>query len=149
MEDLERLDRKSSPQFPGDVAGERIRFDFAGTSRQVTGNINVTLNATQAAVCYTLKALLDRVERPANRDVAELRDAKARLLGQGADKVRHSLDLYLPKGQKDFPVVVLVHGGAWMVGDEAAGLGDAPWPPHFRKQEGEPKRVQPSRAKKD
>ena len=32
--------------------------------------------------------------------------------------------------------------------DEAEGLGDAPWPPHFRKQTGEPKRVQPSRAKK-
>ena len=31
--------------------------------------------------------------------------------------------------------------------DEAEGLGDAPWPPHFRKQKGEPKRVQPSRAK--
>jgi DNA ligase D-like protein (predicted polymerase) len=29
--------------------------------------------------------------------------------------------------------------------DEAEGLGDAPWPPHFRKQRGEPKRVQPSR----
>ena len=32
--------------------------------------------------------------------------------------------------------------------DEAEGLGDAPWPPHFRKQKGEPKRVQPSKAKK-
>jgi bifunctional non-homologous end joining protein LigD len=31
--------------------------------------------------------------------------------------------------------------------DEAAGLGDAPWPPHFRKMEGEPVRVAPSRAK--
>ena len=31
--------------------------------------------------------------------------------------------------------------------DEAEGLGDAPWPPHFRKQRGEPRRVQPSRAK--
>jgi DNA ligase D-like protein (predicted polymerase) len=31
--------------------------------------------------------------------------------------------------------------------DEAAGLGDAPWPPHFRKMEGEGKRVAPSRAK--
>jgi DNA ligase D-like protein (predicted polymerase) len=29
--------------------------------------------------------------------------------------------------------------------DEAEGLGDAPWPPHFAKQRGEPKRVQPSR----
>ena len=31
--------------------------------------------------------------------------------------------------------------------DEAAGLGDAPWPPHFRKMEGEAPRVAPSRAK--
>jgi bifunctional non-homologous end joining protein LigD len=31
--------------------------------------------------------------------------------------------------------------------DEAAGLGDAPWPPHFRKMEGEAPRVSPSRAK--
>ncbi|HEY1235323.1 MAG TPA: DNA polymerase domain-containing protein [Candidatus Binatia bacterium] len=31
--------------------------------------------------------------------------------------------------------------------DEAAGLGDAPWPPHFRKMEGEAPRVQPSRAR--
>jgi len=29
--------------------------------------------------------------------------------------------------------------------DERKGLGDAPWPPHFRKQRGEPKRVQPSK----
>jgi bifunctional non-homologous end joining protein LigD len=32
--------------------------------------------------------------------------------------------------------------------DEAAGLGDAPWPPHFRKMDGESPRVAPSRAKK-
>jgi bifunctional non-homologous end joining protein LigD len=32
--------------------------------------------------------------------------------------------------------------------DEAGGLGDAPWPPHFPKAKGEPDRVAPSRAKK-
>ena len=32
--------------------------------------------------------------------------------------------------------------------DEASGLGDAPWPPHFAKADGEGKRVAPSRAKK-
>jgi DNA ligase D-like protein (predicted polymerase) len=31
--------------------------------------------------------------------------------------------------------------------DDAAGLADAPWPPHFRKMEGEAPRVAPSRAK--
>ena len=29
--------------------------------------------------------------------------------------------------------------------DEARGLGDAPWPPHYPKQPGEPPRVQPSK----
>lgn len=46
--------------------GERIRFDFSGTAQQVPGNINTTLNATQASVCYTLKALLDP-EMPNNQ----------------------------------------------------------------------------------
>lgn len=32
--------------------------------------------------------------------------------------------------------------------DEAAGIADAPWPPHFQKMEGEGKRVAPSRAKR-
>jgi DNA ligase D-like protein (predicted polymerase) len=30
---------------------------------------------------------------------------------------------------------------------ERAGLGDAPWPPHYKKQAGEPARVQPSRKR--
>ena len=30
---------------------------------------------------------------------------------------------------------------------EAGGLGDAPWPPHFAKQAGEPPRVQPSKRR--
>ena len=30
---------------------------------------------------------------------------------------------------------------------ERQGLGDAPWPPHYRKQSSEPPRVRPSRRK--
>src|SRR5207244_673490 len=30
---------------------------------------------------------------------------------------------------------------------ERGGLGDAPWPPHYRKQVGEPSRAQPSRPR--
>jgi acetyl esterase/lipase len=37
--------------------------------------------------------------------------------GPDADPLRHHLDLFLPRGEKDFPVVVLVHGGAWIMGD--------------------------------
>ena len=42
-----------------EVAGDRIRFDFTGTSEQVPGNMNTTLNATHASACYALKSLLD------------------------------------------------------------------------------------------
>src|SRR5207247_8192341 len=31
---------------------------------------------------------------------------------------------------------------------EAQGEGDAPWPPNYRKQEGEPPRVQPARQRR-
>ena len=37
----------------------RLTFDFRHTAPQVRGNINLPVNATQAAVCYALKALLD------------------------------------------------------------------------------------------
>lgn len=49
------------------------------------------------------------------------------------DKVAYSLDALLELASRD----------------ESEGLGDAPWPPHFAKQAGEPKRVQPSKAKPD
>jgi len=39
--------------------GDRILFDFEGTDPQVPGNFNMTLNATQSALCFSLKALLD------------------------------------------------------------------------------------------
>ena len=41
------------------IDGDSVHFDFNGTSGQVPGNINVTMNATQASTCYALKALLD------------------------------------------------------------------------------------------
>jgi DNA ligase D len=36
----------------------------------------------------------------------------------------------------------------WVERDEHAGLGEAPYPPNFPKMPGEPRRVQPSRARK-
>ncbi|MBL4919277.1 hydantoinase B/oxoprolinase family protein [Szabonella alba] len=48
--------------------GESIRFDFTGTDPQVKGNFNLTYNATQSAICYSLKALLDS-EVPTNQGI--------------------------------------------------------------------------------
>jgi acetyl esterase/lipase len=39
--------------------------------------------------------------------------------GKGADADRHKLDLYLPKDCKQFPVLILVHGGTWFEGDKS------------------------------
>ncbi len=46
--------------------------------------------------------------------------------GDGADKYRNRLDLYLPKGQRDVPVVMFVHGGGFTVGikDQYAFVGE-------------------------
>jgi acetyl esterase/lipase len=50
--------------------------------------------------------------------VEEVRNV-AYYAGPGADDRRHRLDLFLPRGAKGYPVVVLVHGGAWMIGDKS------------------------------
>jgi acetyl esterase/lipase len=49
-------------------------------------------------------------------EVERVRDV-AFYQGPDADPVRHRLDLFLPKGARDCPVVVLVHGGAWVIGN--------------------------------
>jgi hypothetical protein len=36
----------------------------------------------------------------------------------------------------------------WVEREEAAGVGEAPYPPNFPKMPGEPARVQPSRARR-
>jgi acetyl esterase/lipase len=38
--------------------------------------------------------------------------------GKDADPSRQKLDIYLPKGKKDFSVLFFVHGGAWRHGDK-------------------------------
>jgi len=38
--------------------------------------------------------------------------------GEVASKDKNKLDLYLPRGKKNFPVVFFVHGGAWTFGDK-------------------------------
>lgn len=53
-----------------EVAGDRAVFDWRGSSPQVKGNINVPINATQSAVAYSLKALLDP-EIPNNQGVID------------------------------------------------------------------------------
>jgi acetyl esterase/lipase len=71
--------------------------------------------------CRLAEAVPPRVEeRPAPRtfEVEEVRNL-AYYQGRDADDTRHRLDLFLPKGRPNYPVLVLVHGGAWMLGDKS------------------------------
>lgn len=58
--------------------------------------------------------------KPADKvyEIESVRDV-AYYDGADADKVKHRLDLYLPKELKDFPVVFFIHGGAWRHGDKS------------------------------
>ncbi len=64
-------------------------------------------------------------------DTVPLRYAEIGDPGAGIDDTVGSLDRLLELAEAD----------------EAAGLPDAPWPPHFDKQDGEPPRVQPSKRR--
>jgi len=67
---------------PPSHSNRRVLFDFAGSGPQVRGNINCTITATQAAVLYALKALLDP-EAPNNeglRNVVEIRAPRGSLV---------------------------------------------------------------------
>ena len=55
------------------VDGDQIHIDFAGTSPQVQGNINTTLNAVQASVSYALIGVLDSGV-PCNQGVLDVVD---------------------------------------------------------------------------
>ena len=58
------------------IKGDLVHFDFTGTAEQVPGNINVTMNATQASSCYALKALLDP-DVPNNEGILKVVDITA------------------------------------------------------------------------
>jgi acetyl esterase/lipase len=39
--------------------------------------------------------------------------------GKEQDANKHKLDLYLPKGKTNFPVLIFIHGGSWRSGDRS------------------------------
>lgn len=40
--------------------------------------------------------------------------------GEGADPVKHTLDIFRPEGQQGLPVLLFFHGGVWQRGDKSA-----------------------------
>jgi len=77
------------------------------------------------AVCFPANRSLaappsEQVLKAPAFEVRVVRDVTYRDLcpAEDAHRNKNKLDLYVPKGKKDFPVLFFVHGGAWTIGDK-------------------------------
>jgi acetyl esterase/lipase len=69
-------------------------------------------------LCLPATARAGDAAKPKEYEVTSMKDLTY-FDGAEKDKPKHQLDLYLPKDQKDFPVLFFVHGGAWIHGDKS------------------------------
>ncbi|MDQ3756783.1 MAG: non-homologous end-joining DNA ligase [Actinomycetota bacterium] len=116
--------------------GERVFIDYNQNARDrtVASVYSVRANPEGRVSCPVAWDDVPDVE-PSDFTIATVPARYASIGDPGAaiDDVEHSLEPLLELARRD----------------EAGGLGDAPWPPHFPKQKGEPRRVQPSKARPD
>ncbi|HVP61919.1 MAG TPA: non-homologous end-joining DNA ligase [Myxococcaceae bacterium] len=116
--------------------GPRVFLDYNQNARDrtIASAYSVRANPEGKVSCPVTWAELETVD-PRDLTIATVPERFARLgdVGAGVDERSFSLQPLLDLAARD----------------EAQGLGDAPWPPHFPKQKGEPKRVQPSKARKE
>jgi DNA ligase D-like protein (predicted polymerase) len=114
--------------------GERVFMDYNQNARDrtVASAYSVRANAEGRVSAPLLWSEVADVEM-GDLTIATVPARYAELgdVGAGIDDEAYSLEPLLELSRRD----------------EAEGLGDAPWPPNFPKMAGEPKRVQPSRAR--
>ena len=129
-----RLPEQATSKWWKEERGERVFIDYNQNSRDrtVASVYSVRNNPEGRVSCPLSWDEVPAVEPP---DLT-LATVPARVkergdVGAAIDDHHHSLESLLELVARD----------------EADGLGDAPWPPHFAKQRGEPRRVQPSRAR--
>ena len=81
--------------------------------------MRMTLANLLGLLVFAALPLPVRAENLAKRtfEVETIKDV-AYYEGDAAHPVKHKLDLFLPKGHKDFPVLFFVHGGSWRHGDK-------------------------------
>jgi acetyl esterase/lipase len=71
------------------------------------------------AVCATSAGVARAQDRPQRTYDVEAVENVAYYDGPNADAKRHACDVFYPRGGEKCPVVVLVHGGVWMIGDKS------------------------------
>jgi DNA ligase D len=115
--------------------GGRVFLDYNQNARGRT-----------TAAAYSIRATPDaRASCPVTWDELPSVDPDAFTIATMPERLAHVGDLLASMGQYAGKLDGLLE---WSARDEANGLGDAPWPPHYRKIEGEPIRAAPSRRRK-
>jgi bifunctional non-homologous end joining protein LigD len=115
--------------------GERVLIDYNQNARDRTvASAYSVRNNPEGKVSCPLKWSEVADADPADLTIATVpaRYAERGDPSAAIDDVHHSLEPLLDLAARD----------------EAGDLGDEPWPPHFPKQRGEPRRVQPSKRKR-
>lgn len=135
--ELERRDPGVTTAWWKEERGERIFVDFNQNARDRTIASAYSLRPKPGAPVSTPLSWdeLFAVEDPRELNlttVPALLDRRPDAWSQ-IDDVHHDLDTLLE----------------WYRRDEANGQGEAPYPPDYPKMPGEPRRVQPSKARKD
>ncbi|HET9104518.1 MAG TPA: DNA polymerase domain-containing protein [Solirubrobacteraceae bacterium] len=114
--------------------------------RGVFVDFNQNLRDRTVASAYSVRPTPDaRVSTPLAWDEVEAVEAEALRIDTVPARLAEHGD---PHAEMDAAAGSLDALLALAQADEDAGLPDAPWPPHFKKQAGEPPRVAPSRARK-
>ena len=131
-----RLPEHATSKWWKEERGTRVFIDYNQNARDrtIASVYSVRANPEGRVSCPVTWDELQTVN-PSDLTIATVPARFATLgdVGAGIDAVAYSLQPLLDLAARD----------------EAQGLGDAPWPPHFPKQQGEPKRVQPSKARKE
>ena len=135
--ELERRTEGVTTKWWKEERGERIFVDYNQNARDRTIASAYSLRAKPGAP-VSCPVEWDELEEVADPFDFNLHTVPARFAERGdlhaeIDDVHHSLQPLLDMWERD----------------EAAGDGDMPYPPEYPKMPGEPKRVQPSRARDD
>jgi DNA ligase D-like protein (predicted polymerase) len=97
------------------------------------------------AGAYSVRPTPDaRVSAPLTWDEVPVCDPRDFTLRTMPQRFAERGDLHASMDERAFAIDALLELSAR---HEKAGLGDAPWPPHYVKQAGEPARVQPSKRR--
>ena len=98
------------------------------------------------AAAYSVRPVPDaRVSAPLSWDEVDTADPAAFTIRTMPERFAASGDRHAGIDEHPGTLDALLELSA---SQEKAGQGDAPWPPHYQKQEGEPPRVQPSKRKR-